>query len=122
MRRGGIAAVGCAFSRSGQRNYGDGVRALGFTFLLSLAASAAPFSWTGAAGSGRWTDGGNWSTGVAPPDDGSADVTLAAGGAIALDGVRVISSLAVSALADVTLQPGAQPQSALVLKGAGLSR
>jgi Big-like domain-containing protein len=98
------------------------VRALGFTFLLSLSAAAAPFSWTGAAGNGRWADAGNWSGGAVPPDDGTADVIVPAGGAIALDGVRVISSLAVSAASDVTLQAGAQPQSALVLNGSGLSR
>ncbi len=98
------------------------MRALGFTFLLSLAAGAAPFSWTGAAGNGRWADAGNWSGGAVPPDDGTADVIVPAGGTIALDGVRVISSLAVSAASDVTLQPGALPQSALVLSGSGLSR
>src|SRR5437764_313492 len=92
-------------------------------FLLAAAgARAAPWSWNGAAGTGKWGDGGNWAGGVAPPDDGSAAITIAASGIIALDATRVISSLAVSAAADVTLQAGAQAQSVLVLRGAGLSR
>src|SRR5262249_51529672 len=89
---------------------------------LSFGASAAPFTWTGAAGNGRWGDGGNWSGGRAPADDGSADVILAAGGSLTLDGVRVISTLGVSTAANVTLQAGSQPASALVLRGAGISR
>ena len=98
------------------------MRALAATLLLSFAAQAAPFTWTGAAGSGRWLDAGNWSGGAPPPDDGTADVVIAAGGSISLDGARTISTLSVSATAAVTLQPGTQPQSALVLRGAGLTR
>src|SRR6185295_10408536 len=90
--------------------------------LLSFAVEAAPFTWTGAAGTGRWLDAGNWAGGAVPPDDGTADVVIGAGGAIALDGARTISTLTVSTSSTVTLQPGTQPRSALVLRGAGLTR
>ena len=98
------------------------MRALAAILVLSFGASAAPFGWTGAAGGGHWADGGNWSGGRAPPDDGTADVTFTAGGTVQLDGVRVVSTLGVSSSANVTLQAGAEPRSALVLRGAGLSR
>jgi MYXO-CTERM domain-containing protein len=90
--------------------------------LVPLAAQAAPFTWTGAAGTGRWGDAGNWAGGVAPGDDGGADVTFGAADVVTLDGTRVISSLSVAAAGDVTLQAGAKAESALVLRGAGLSR
>ncbi len=98
------------------------MRAGWLTLLLSFSAAAAPFSWTGGAGSGRWEDAGNWAGGSVPPDDGTADVTIGVAATVALDGVRVISTLSVSAAADVTLQAGSQPQAALVLRGAGLFR
>src|SRR5437016_1388840 len=98
------------------------MRALAVMVAVSFGAGAAPFTWTGAAGSGRWGDGGNWSGGGPPADDGSADVVLAAGGTLTLDGVRVISTLSVSTGASVTLQAGSDPRSALVLRGAGISR
>ena len=98
------------------------MRALLATLLFSLAAPAAPFTWTGAAGSGRWADAGNWAGGAVPPDDGTADVAFAASGTVALDGTRVVSTLSVSTAGDVTLQAGSQPQSSLVVRGAGLSR
>src|SRR3954453_1612157 len=89
---------------------------------LSSAAGAAPFTWTGAAGNGRWSDGGNWSGGRPPADDGSADVTLATGGTVTLEGVRVLSTLRASSGANVTLQAGLDPRSALILRGGGISR
>jgi len=97
------------------------VRAGAFIFLFSLSAAAAPFTWTGAAGGGLWEDAGNWLP-AAPPDDGTADVIFAAGGVVALDGVRVLSSISVSTAADVTLQPGSQPQSLLVLRAGTVFR
>src|SRR4051812_16443356 len=122
--RGACAPAGgrSAFSRPRSAIYRQTVRALAAILALSFGASAAPFGWTGAAGGGHWADGGNWSGGRAPPDDGTADVTFSAGGTVQLDGVRVVSTLAVSSSANVTLQAGAEPRSALVLRGAALSR
>jgi MYXO-CTERM domain-containing protein len=97
------------------------VRALLATLLFSFAAKAAPFTWTGAAGTGRWTDAGNWSPAV-PPDDGTAAIIFAAPGVVTLDGTRVIASLSVAVAGDVTVQAGSQAESAIVVRGAGFSR
>src|SRR2546427_3735686 len=98
------------------------MRALPVMLAVSFGAGAAPFTGTGAAGSGRGGDGGNWSGGGPPADDGSADVVLAAGGTLTLDGVRGISTLSVSTGASVTLQAGRDPRRALGFRGARVSR
>ncbi|HEY6910481.1 MAG TPA: Ig-like domain-containing protein [Myxococcales bacterium] len=90
--------------------------------LAAGPAAAAPFTWTGAGATRSWTDAGNWAGGAVPADDGTADITISAIGNLSLDGVRVVSTLAVSAPGDVTLQPGSRTDSALVLRGAGLLR
>ena len=89
---------------------------------VSSGAGAASFTWTGAGATRSWTDPANWAGGSAPPDDGTAAIAISAPGTIALDGTRVISTLSVPAAGTVTLQPGSQPGSALVVRGGVLSR
>lgn len=40
-----------------------------FTLLLASPATHAQTIWTGNSGTGRWSDRGNWNTGVVPPEN-----------------------------------------------------
>src|SRR6267142_4937493 len=45
-------------------------------FAATESTSAAPFIWDGGGTTNNWTDAINWSTNVAPPNDGSAPIVF----------------------------------------------
>ena len=86
------------------------------------ATVAGTFSFTGAGSTPSWSDPGNWSGGVAPPGDGSADIAISGGAALTLDGSRSIRSLAIAAGGVFTISAGSVPASFLSVGSGSISR
>jgi MYXO-CTERM domain-containing protein len=103
-------------------------RGLFLAVVILLGAppvAAAPVTWTGAGASASWADPRNWSTGSVPPDDGTADVSIASlgsGNTVLLDGARSIRSLTVRGSEDLLLHPGSVAGSTLTVTTGSVSR
>jgi fibronectin-binding autotransporter adhesin len=52
----------------------------GVAALLSFATVGAAQTWTGGGGDFKWSTGLNWSGGIAPANDGTADIVMSAAG------------------------------------------
>ncbi len=83
------------------RVYTFSTAADGTLSVTPRAYAPTSVSWTGAAGTGKWNDAGNWSTSATP---GAGDaVTLPTTATITVAGVGVADTLTVGAAADVAL-------------------
>ncbi|MGZ6144286.1 MAG: autotransporter-associated beta strand repeat-containing protein, partial [Myxococcales bacterium] len=91
-------------------------------FLCALGAAAASFTFTGGGATRSWNDSGNWSGGAVPPNDGNADVTIAGGSSVNLDGNRALHQLELTVSGTFTVSPGSVAGSYLLVSGGATSQ
>ena len=91
-------------------------------YCFATSATAAAFTFIGAGATRSWNDGGNWTGGAGPPNDGTADVTISGGTSLTLDGARAVHSLALAVSGTFTVSSGNDANSILVLGGGSITR